>query len=73
MWPLLFFSVLTISIVIERFIMIFLYSRLSVKNIYEDVKELVKKGDFKTAIEYCKNCSKRIIGAPIIKIMPRDV
>ncbi|MCK4798703.1 MAG: MotA/TolQ/ExbB proton channel family protein [Spirochaetes bacterium] len=65
MWPLLIFSIATISLIIERVIFIFSHN-LSMKIIHKKVLAYIKNNDFDGAREYCKNFHKKTVGASII-------
>ena len=58
MWPLLVFSIATISLIAERMIFIFSHN-LSVKDIKENVLTSIKNKDYNRAAEYLKKSSKR--------------
>ncbi len=66
MWPLLLFSIMTLSLIIERFIAIFILNNLTVSSINEKVMELLNKKDLKGAIDYCSGFKKKYIGAKIL-------
>lgn len=65
MWPLLIFSIAAVSLIIERVMFIFSHN-LSMKEIHKNVLAYIKNNDLNGAKEYCKNCEKKVIGAPII-------
>jgi biopolymer transport protein ExbB len=65
MWPLLVFSIITITILLERFVYIF-YHDLSIRKVGRKVLEKIKAGDIKGAKEYLRNCKKRVVSAPVI-------
>jgi len=66
MWPLLLFSIMTLSLIIERFIAIFILNNLGVSAIYEKVIEFLNKKDIKGAIKYCSDFKKKYIGAQVL-------
>lgn len=65
MWPLLIFSIITITIILERLVFIF-YHNLSVSKVAENILEKIKSGDMDGANEYLSNCKKRVACAPVI-------
>ncbi len=65
MWPLLIFSILTVTIILERLIYIF-YHNLSIAKVSKNILEKIKNRDIEGAKEYLRSCKKRIASAPII-------
>jgi biopolymer transport protein ExbB len=65
MWPLLFFSVATIAISLERAIYL-LYHNLSIDNLAAQVCGYVKSGSYGEAREYLSKLTKRRMGARIL-------
>lgn len=65
MWPLLAFSILTISIIIERIIYIF-YHNLETKTVAKNILNFIRNNDIKGAKEYCQKCDKKLISAQIV-------
>ena len=66
MWPLLIFSILTISLIIERFIAIFIANNISIKRMHIEVIDLLNNNSINSAIDYLKKCNKKQIGAHIL-------
>ncbi|MBN2545158.1 MAG: MotA/TolQ/ExbB proton channel family protein [Spirochaetes bacterium] len=66
MWPLLIFSIATISIIIERFINIFLLTRLSVKDVHKNVLGFLNNKDIISAKKTCMDCDRKNIGAHVL-------
>lgn len=66
MWPLLFFSIATAAIVIERGIVIFLMHNLKIDDIEKNIITKIQNKDIKGAKDYCSSFKKRKIGAQII-------
>lgn len=64
MWPLLVFSITTVSIILERIFYIF-YHNLSVKKIRNNVIPNIIENKINEAKNYLKNCNKRVLGAKI--------
>ncbi|HEB10143.1 MAG TPA: MotA/TolQ/ExbB proton channel family protein [Spirochaetales bacterium] len=64
MWPLMVFSVATVSLIIERFIYI-LFHDLTVDDIEESILEKLDCGDLKGAALICTSYQKRKTGASI--------
>lgn len=63
-WPLMFFSVVAVGLVIERTIYLALH-HLSVKEIKETILDLISKGELNKAIDYCENSSKKKLGVGV--------
>ncbi|MBN2544803.1 MAG: MotA/TolQ/ExbB proton channel family protein [Spirochaetes bacterium] len=66
MWPLLLFSVLTLSLIIERFLSIFIMNNLTVRIVQENVLDFLNKKDIKGAVEYCTGFKKKFLSAHIL-------
>ncbi len=64
MWPLLIFSIATLSIVIERFIYILLHN-LKVTDILDPILEKIKNDDIQGAKEICKKSKNNKIASKI--------
>lgn len=64
MWPLMFFSVATIGIILEKVIHL-LVQNLKVDDIHDAVLEKVDRGELTEAENICASYSKRKVGAPI--------
>ncbi len=64
MWPLMVFSVATISIILEKTIHLLIHN-LKVDDIYTDILENLEEGTLSEAENICKSYSKRKVGAPI--------
>ncbi|MBN2531481.1 MAG: MotA/TolQ/ExbB proton channel family protein [Spirochaetales bacterium] len=65
MWPLMIFSIATISLIIERTIHI-LFHNLRVKDLKEKTVELIERGDIPGASGYLQNCSRRRVASRIL-------
>jgi len=65
MWPLLAFSILTVSITAERTICL-LYHNMRMDDLKKFTEEAIKENKIDNAIEFLEGCSKRRIGAGII-------
>jgi len=65
MWPLLFFSITTIAISLERAVYL-LYHNLRLDDIGEKVSEYIRKRDFSGAIEFLGEMSRRRMGARVL-------
>jgi biopolymer transport protein ExbB len=65
MWPLLAFSVATITIGIERAIY-FIYHSLEIGDLSSKTSELIKKGDYSGAAEYLSALTRRRMGARVL-------
>jgi biopolymer transport protein ExbB len=65
MWPLLFFSIATIAISIERAVYIF-YHNLKMDDLKRQVEIYIKSGDISGARRYLSALSSRRIGARIL-------
>ncbi|MDR0376705.1 MAG: MotA/TolQ/ExbB proton channel family protein [Spirochaetaceae bacterium] len=65
MWPLLFFSVATIAIALERVVYL-LYHNLRIDDLSERVERFIKAGDLSGAGEYLSGLTKRRMGARIL-------
>jgi biopolymer transport protein ExbB len=64
MWPLLIFSIATISIILERTIYLLIHN-LKIRDIKQVILNKISLGNLPAAIDYCQACSKRKIGAQI--------
>jgi biopolymer transport protein ExbB len=64
MWPLMIFSVATISIIIEKTIYLLVHN-LKVDDIHDAVLEHLEEGKIEEAGKVCKTFPKRKVGAPI--------
>jgi biopolymer transport protein ExbB len=65
MWPLLFFSVATIAIALERAIYL-LYHNLKIDDLKEQVEGFIRADDIPAAKEYLSGLTKRRMGARIL-------
>lgn len=65
MWPLMVFSVATISLIIERTIHI-LFHNLKVKDLKEKTVEFIENGDVHGAFDFLKKCPRRRIASRIL-------
>jgi biopolymer transport protein ExbB len=65
MWPLLFFSIATVAIAIERAIYL-VYHNLRLEDLQEALEDYIKINDFTGAQEYLEDLTKRRIGARIL-------
>jgi biopolymer transport protein ExbB len=65
MWPLIIFSIATISIILER-IIYFLSHKLSVKNTKKKIIEGIKVNNIGEAQNYLESCGKKNLGAKIM-------
>jgi biopolymer transport protein ExbB len=65
MWPLLFFSIATVAISIERGIYLF-YHNLHIDDIAASVSDYVKKQDYSGAKEYLSGLTEKRMGARIL-------
>jgi biopolymer transport protein ExbB len=68
MWPLLFFSVATVSIVLERGIYL-LYHDLGLSDLQAAVEKYIRRGDITGARQYLSGLTKRRIGARILLVL----
>lgn len=66
MWPLLVFSVATISLILERALFL-LYHKLSVKNTTDGILNSLNEGRLDEAQELCRNSPRRQVGPRIFK------
>lgn len=66
MWPLLFFSVITMAILIERTITIFFLNNLSVRKLSKDVMSFLESQNIDDAKKYCKENDKKFFASSII-------
>ncbi len=64
MWPLLLFSIVTMSIIIERFFYFMLHN-LKVEDVKKNVLENIKEGRIADALEYCASCPAKLLSAQI--------
>ena len=64
MWPLLFFSIATISIILERLVFLLLHD-LRVKDLRREIIRRIDDNDLSGAEEYCASLPRRTMGAPI--------
>jgi biopolymer transport protein ExbB len=76
MWPLLAFSVATITIGVERAVY-FIYHSLEIGDLGSKTSELVKNGDYQGAAEYLSAQTGRRMGARVLlalvnRAQPRD-
>ena len=65
MWPLLFFSIATIAIILERLIYLGYYN-LRLDDLKIKVKDFIHEGKFREAVDYLQGLTKRRIGARIL-------
>ncbi|MDR2467854.1 MAG: MotA/TolQ/ExbB proton channel family protein [Spirochaetaceae bacterium] len=66
MWPLLAFSIATVSIAIERIIFIFFRCDLRVDDLKEQVQKMLGEDDFEGARKFLKRSRKKRMGARIL-------
>lgn len=66
MWPLLFFSIVVVTITLERIITIFLLNNLSIKEFSENIMKYVYDNDIEQAKRYCKDTEKKFFVSSII-------
>lgn len=65
MWPLLIFSVITISLIIER-VIYFILHNLSTKKVLKNVMDFLDKNEITKAVEYCNGLSKRLVSSEVL-------
>jgi biopolymer transport protein ExbB len=65
MWPLLFFSIATVAIALERVIYL-AYHNLDLADLQSDVEDYIKTGNSGGARQYLESMTKRRIGARIL-------
>ena len=65
MWPLLFFSIATVAISIERMVYL-LYHNLDIDDIADKVSGCVDENDYSGACEYLSGLTKRRMGARVL-------
>ncbi|MDR0442644.1 MAG: MotA/TolQ/ExbB proton channel family protein [Treponema sp.] len=65
MWPLLFFSIATIAISLERAVYLF-YHNLRLDDLALKASEFAQNGDYSGAVEYLSPLTKRRMGARIL-------
>jgi biopolymer transport protein ExbB len=65
MWPLLFFSVATVAISLDR-IIYFIYHKLRIDDLKEKTAEYIRAGDMEGARQYLSGLTKRRMGARIL-------
>ena len=65
MWPLLIFSIATITLILERAIFLFIHN-LKVNDISKNILLKIDEGDLKSAEELCQNAKKNKIASPIL-------
>ncbi|AEF80060.1 MotA/TolQ/ExbB proton channel family protein [Leadbettera azotonutricia] len=68
MWPLLFFSIATIAIAMERAIYL-LYHNLRLDDLKDATEEFIRSKDLNGAREYLEKLTKRRIGARILLVL----
>ncbi|MDR2481695.1 MAG: MotA/TolQ/ExbB proton channel family protein [Spirochaetaceae bacterium] len=66
MWPLLLFSILTISLSLERIIFIFFRCNLQVNDLKEEAQRLLSENDFNGARRFLKKRRKKSMGARVL-------
>jgi biopolymer transport protein ExbB len=71
MWPLLAFSIATISITIERIIYIF-YSNIKIADLQNNVRAYIREGNLVGAKEYLKSKASKNLGARILLKMIKN-
>ncbi|MBN2442771.1 MAG: MotA/TolQ/ExbB proton channel family protein [Spirochaetales bacterium] len=65
MWPLMVFSVATISLIIERTVHI-LYHNLKVKDLKTRIIEYIERGDLNAAIKFLEECPRSRVASRIL-------
>jgi biopolymer transport protein ExbB len=65
MWPLLFFSVATVAIALERTVYL-LYHNLRLDDLREDAEKFIRAGNYGEAKKYLEEKTKRRMGARIL-------
>ena len=68
MWPLLFFSIATVAISLERMIYL-LYHNLKLQDLQEEFKECIKTNNIPALREYLESLTERRIGARILLVL----
>jgi biopolymer transport protein ExbB len=68
MWPLLFFSIATTAITLERAFYIF-YHNLRLDDLYDTIRKYIEKNDIPGAWQYLKSLSRRRLGAHILLVI----
>ncbi|MDR2095496.1 MAG: MotA/TolQ/ExbB proton channel family protein [Treponema sp.] len=68
MWPLLFFSIATVAVALERAFYIF-YHNLRLDDLYDTVRRYIEKDDIPGAWQYLKGVSPRRLGARILLVI----
>ncbi len=64
MWPLLIFSIAVLSIIIERTVF-FLLHNLMVKDVKNNIVNMIKEQKIGEVLEYCVSCPEKVISARI--------
>jgi biopolymer transport protein ExbB len=70
MWPLLFFSIATIAITLERAIYLF-YHNLRIGGLQEKTADYIRRGDISGAEEFLSGLTRRRMGARILLALIR--
>jgi biopolymer transport protein ExbB len=65
MWPLLFFSIATIALALERVVYLF-YHNLRLDDLKDTTEEFIRNRDLKGAREYLEKLTKRRMGARVL-------
>lgn len=65
MWPLLIFSIFTLTLIIERAIAL-IYYNLSISDLQKKVVSTIEQGSIENAISLCQGYNKRKIGASVL-------
>jgi biopolymer transport protein ExbB len=68
MWPLLFFSIATTAIALERAFFL-LYHNLRLDDLYEKIHGYIEKDDVPGAWQYLRTVSKRRLGARVLLVI----
>jgi len=66
MWPILFMSVAGLTVIVERFIFLYLRHNINASAFMEEIKRRVQTGDIDAAIRVCSNAEKSAL-ARVIK------
>lgn len=63
-WPLMVFSIITVSLIIERTVYLSIH-HLQAKSIRDDILNFINLGDREGSIDYCEKASERALGAKV--------
>jgi len=69
MWVILFFLVIVIAIIVERWIYVWVRSNINAPRFWAEIHKLISAGDFKKAIALCKSAGDKALPQVVLRCL----